>query len=210
MAEIFCEVAHSHKTDKWGAWDLFTLNGPSITCRDGKTARLLIPCDLSNLDSALARLPQDHKRLGFRLNLVSLGTQPFLLRPSGSWGEAKVAKKEGKRIGWKPSYFWVTPEGIAAQSLSACSRRSGSDQPPRLIRVATILAEYSTKLNADPTGIRTMRETSGNCMCCGKALTDPLSMSRGIGPDCLMYLEAFLGGGVDLTVEQIEAGLTDG
>jgi hypothetical protein len=45
-------------------------------------------------------------------------------------------------------------------------------------------------LLGDPT--RLFSEQSERCCCCHKALSDPVSRTRGIGPECIRYFQTFL------------------
>jgi hypothetical protein len=200
--ELLCELTIAGQTRKGITYDSFRTNGPEIKHRgQARPLRLLAACDLSNLDECLARLPQDRKRMGFRLNVNDV---PMMLRPSGNWAEARISQKEDKRLGWKATQWYVTSQGLAMDRTITSYRRTGTEGLPFTLSKAKLLAEYCQILNAHPDRIVELGESSTQCMCCGKALLVERSQFRGVGPECLSYLNLFIG--VDQTVAEIEEG----
>jgi hypothetical protein len=188
-------------------FNAFKPNGPRIEHRKHPYTQLLIPCDLSNLDACLQRLPQDKPRMGFRVNL---NDEPWMLRPSGNWGTAKISRKDNRRLGWANGDLYVHPDGICLGLTALGSSKTyfsldGSNQLPVSIRKAQVIAGFCEKLNADPSGLREYGlDSSTNCMCCGKALSVDKSKVRGVGPECLSYMERFLGLGTEKTIAEME------
>lgn len=186
-------------------YDQFRPTGPEFEHRGHpRLVRLLLPCDLSALDDCLQRLPQDKPRMGFRLNI---NMEPWMLKPSGRWCSARISRKDGKRMGWEPSDFLVTSQGISlgVKGIGITFYREAHKAPelPFSIRVAQALASFCQKLNADPSGIVDYGDdATTHCMCCGKALTVERSKVRGVGPDCVAWLNAFLGS--DQSLAEIE------
>ena len=175
----------------------FRPNGPVI---EGSSLRLLIPCELSSLAACLARLPQDKKRMGFRL---TVDFTPVMLRPSGNFATAKISRRDKKRVGWAPTRFWVTHQGIAiATSLLCCYGKNPNDLPTTF-KFAQVLALFATQINEKPSSLADYSEDSEHCICCGKALTVEQSRFRNVGPECVKWLDYFLG--QDKTVAEIES-----
>lgn len=187
------------------SYDQFHPTGPVLEHRGyPKPVQLLVPCDLSNLDACLRRLPQDKKRMGFRLNL---NMDPWMLKPSGCWCSARISRKDGKRMGWKPSEFFVSEQGICLGHLGLgyTFYRHAQKAPelPFTIRLAQCLASFCQRLNTDPSRIVDYGDsTTTHCMCCGKALTVEQSKVRGVGPECVAMLNAFWGS--DQSLAEIE------
>lgn len=204
MAEVFAEQVGT-QVSNGRTFDVFTPTGPMLDHRGHfKEVQLLVGCDLTVVDQCLRRLPQDKKRMGFRLNV---NLEPWMLKPNGNWAEARISRSNGKRLGWKPSVFFVAPEGICI-GLTGMSikffRKAGSADWPRTVLYAEAIARACVKFNADPSGIREFAvDAATHCMCCGKALAVEQSRVRGVGPECLSILNTFLG--VEETIAEIEA-----
>jgi hypothetical protein len=70
------------------------------------------------------------------------------------------------------------------ESKLACSRKR-QDGWPRIFDLARKrLGEF---LNDPQEQRRAGSRVTGNCCCCGKGLTDPVSLERGIGPECFKW-----------------------
>ena len=188
------------------SYERYSLTGPLLEHRGyAEPVRLLIPCDLSNLDACLQRLPQDKPRMGFRLNI---NHAPWMLRPNGNWGTAKVSRKDGRRMGWERGRLFVHADGICIAGYSSLQARSGELPLPPVARVAKVIAEFSLELSANPADIQDYGvDTTTHSMCGGKALTVEQSKARGVGPECIQVLEKFLGLGTDKTIEEMESPL---
>lgn len=187
------------------SYDCFRPNGTELEHRGHfKPVRLVFPCDLSNLDAALNRLPQNKPRMGFRLNI---NFEPWMLRPNGNWGQAKISRKDGKRCGWDRSSWFIHAQGLCFGSPghgTTFYRQKGSSELPRTIRYGEMLAFYSQKLNTNPANIREFGlDSTTNCMCCGKSLTVNKSQVRGVGPECLSVLQEFCG--TDKSILEMES-----
>ena len=193
--------------DRGRVFEVFKQTGPMLEHRGFKqSVQLVIPCDLNKLDACLQRLPQDKTRQGFRLNV---NVEPWMLRPNGNWAAARVSRSDGKRIGWKPTSWYVHADGLCAGSFGSgirYYRLQGSSDLPHQILIGQALAQFCSKLNANPSGIHEYGlDSSSHCMCCGKTLSVRKSQVRGVGPECLSILNAFLG--TDSTVAELELGV---
>jgi len=103
------------------------------------------------------------KRLTLRFEGINIKPNRDL---SALWVTSQTEREEGN-YGMQPKYLGkVTPAG--------CDSRLSDDVK------ATIMAAASDPLTA---AIR-YGKLSGSCSCCGRELTDPRSISRGIGPIC--------------------------
>jgi hypothetical protein len=61
----------------------------------------------------------------------------------------------------------------------------------RRARLEELATERIIEFAGDPEGQRlTGAQLTGNCSFCGKALIDPISLERGIGPECIKLLRA--------------------
>ena len=204
MIEVFAEQIGTEITNG-RSYDIFMPSGPKLDHRGHfKQVVLLVGCDLTVLDQCLQRLPQDKKRLGFRLNV---GLEPWMLKPNGNWAEARISRTDGKRLGWKPTHYFVAAEGICL-GLNGPTikffRLSHKEGWPRSVLLAEAIARACIKFNANPSAIQEFAvDAATHCMCCGKGLSVEQSRVRGVGPECLSILNTFLG--VDETVAEIEA-----
>lgn len=202
------------RTSGGRTYDQFRPTGPEFEHRGHpKLVQLLVPCDLSVLDDCLQRLPQDKKRMGFRLNV---DMEHWMLKPSGRWCSARISRKDGKRLGWEPSDFLVSDQGIClgiyANGITFYREAHKAPELPYSIRVAQALARFCQRLNADPSGIVDYGDNATtHCMCCGKALTVEQSKVRGVGPECVAVLDAFWGSDRSLSeIEQPELVVANG
>ncbi len=118
---------------------------------------------------------QRAKAAGLKYPALTFEEVTFKLAGDNSKNPGHLYVTAGKKYG-SDYYGKVTPAGVF-QAAWGC--------PP-------FIAEVVKKVGADPLGQSIAHgKKTGNCACCNKALTDPVSVAQGIGPVCY---KRFFGG----------------
>lgn len=202
MAEPLIERLPNRVSSTGIDFEVLGLSGPVLQHRGlPNPIQLVFPCDLTNLDACLQRLPQDRPRMGFRVNVNAV---PWMLKPSGRWASARISRREGRRLGWELTPWIVHPQGLCFELRKATFyRQAGGQDLPSQLGLAVALTEFCEDINANPADVTSYGlDSSRTCMCCGKALSVEVSQHRGVGPECLRLLDLFVG--TDRTVAEIE------
>jgi hypothetical protein len=109
------------------------------------------------------------------------------------WKEREAAKRE-------PAYIErvKTQQSEAQLKLDELQRQIAKEEasPDWRYKALTRMTELATQRLAqfigDPEAERRRgAQVTGACFCCGKTLTDTISVERGIGPECVQHLRIF-------------------
>lgn len=100
------------------------------------------------------------------------GLKRFMMR----FGDVKITQAPAS--GSNPNHLYVYKGGQYVGKITPAGRYEGPPVPGLLAKLQEVA------INPYEAAIKHGRET-GNCSCCGAKLTDPVSVSIGIGPVCL-------------------------
>jgi Family of unknown function (DUF6011) len=86
----------------------------------------------------------------------------------------------------------TTADLLAKLQEKIAKEEANPDWRYKAITRMTELATQRLQFVGDP-GTERVRGShiTGTCCCCGKALTDRISLERGIGPECVRYVRTF-------------------
>ncbi len=156
---------------------------------------------LKSDDKAITRLwatfldPRHRRRHLYRLEdgaAVATGERPAIVCVGG---ELHIgATRQGERIfsfqrdptsgRWRTGPIWVHPATLRNQVARERFERFEA-RYPLVLRATELASALVAGSIGDPVGLMQITgRYCGHCAICGKALAEPLSLERGIGPDC--------------------------
>lgn len=123
---------------------------------------------------------------GFGLFITHLGNTLISIQPKGK----SYLPKYGGRYGLTLWPLEKAPSRGVAQFGGRTYSLARWDQPERLRDALKLAAEAFLRAGGDLDLFLEAVGETGQCAICGRALTDPLSRARGIGPECIKTIYA--------------------